>query len=281
MGIAETLLMVPPSGGKAMPVDYLSTANQACTHNLFGGAANSRIDLALVLIETSGLLRDGLALTLQRTKFDVVHCASHLAERPFALDDRRAVLVIGACHDLDETLGQIAIFKQSRPDGLVVTLLDQDAVRPQDFAKMFEAGVNAWLCKSTSSEALVRTLELVSLQERPFAALMRPHSDMCSAPAPAQAEAQFGEHATVPRLTRQEKRILKEIVDGAPNKIIAYNCGMAEATVKVHVKAILRKIRVRNRTQAAIWALHNKGAFEEPTGLTPIAHASRVVSLAA
>jgi len=32
---------------------------------------------------------------------------------------------------------------------------------------------------------------------------------------------------------------------------------IAEATVKVHVKAILRKIRVRNRTQAAIWAMNN------------------------
>ncbi|MFZ0851121.1 MAG: LuxR C-terminal-related transcriptional regulator, partial [Hyphomicrobiaceae bacterium] len=33
---------------------------------------------------------------------------------------------------------------------------------------------------------------------------------------------------------------------------------ITEATVKVHVKAILRKIRAKNRTQAAIWALHHQ-----------------------
>ena len=44
------------------------------------------------------------------------------------------------------------------------------------------------------------------------------------------------------------------LVDGAPNKVIAQRLQITEATVKVHVKAILRKIRVKNRTQAAIWA---------------------------
>ena len=37
---------------------------------------------------------------------------------------------------------------------------------------------------------------------------------------------------------------------------------VTEATVKVHMKSILRKIRVANRTQAAIWALKN-GCFSE------------------
>ena len=41
------------------------------------------------------------------------------------------------------------------------------------------------------------------------------------------------------------------------NKMIARKSNIAEATVKVHVKAIFRKIRVRNRTQVAVWALTN------------------------
>ena len=44
---------------------------------------------------------------------------------------------------------------------------------------------------------------------------------------------------------------------GASNKVIAYKLGIMEATVKVHLKSLLRKIGAANRTQAAIWALHN------------------------
>jgi two-component system nitrate/nitrite response regulator NarL len=43
-------------------------------------------------------------------------------------------------------------------------------------------------------------------------------------------------------------------MDGEPNKVIARKLHVAEATVKVHIKAILRKIGVANRTQAAMWA---------------------------
>ena len=50
-------------------------------------------------------------------------------------------------------------------------------------------------------------------------------------------------------------------MQGAPNKVIAYQLRITEATVKVHVKAILRKIRVKNRTQAAIWAMNRKASM--------------------
>ena len=45
---------------------------------------------------------------------------------------------------------------------------------------------------------------------------------------------------------------------GASNKHIARELQIAEATVKVHVKSVLRKIRVKNRTQAAMWAWSNQ-----------------------
>jgi two-component system nitrate/nitrite response regulator NarL len=50
------------------------------------------------------------------------------------------------------------------------------------------------------------------------------------------------------------------LIQGAPNKLIACQLKITEATVKVHVKAILRKIQVKNRTQAAIWALNYQTA---------------------
>lgn len=56
-------------------------------------------------------------------------------------------------------------------------------------------------------------------------------------------------------LSPREEEILKSVVRGHSNKMIARTCGVTDATIKVHMKSILRKIRVENRTQAAIWAL--------------------------
>ncbi|WP_299359854.1 response regulator transcription factor [uncultured Paracoccus sp.] len=55
-------------------------------------------------------------------------------------------------------------------------------------------------------------------------------------------------------LTPQQMNILRLICQGRPNKIISYELSIAEATVKTHVAAIMSKINVRNRTQAALMA---------------------------
>jgi two-component system nitrate/nitrite response regulator NarL len=59
------------------------------------------------------------------------------------------------------------------------------------------------------------------------------------------------------KLSDREIQILDGLVRGQANKVIARKCDITEATVKVHMKSILRKIRVGNRTQAAIWALEH------------------------
>jgi two-component system nitrate/nitrite response regulator NarL len=61
----------------------------------------------------------------------------------------------------------------------------------------------------------------------------------------------------LPQLSEREVQILNGLVKGYANKVIARRYDLAEATVKVHIKSILRKIRVGNRTQAAVWALEN------------------------
>lgn len=60
-----------------------------------------------------------------------------------------------------------------------------------------------------------------------------------------------------PRLSEREAQILDGLVKGHANKVIARSCDITEATVKVHMKSILRKIQVANRTQAAVWALEH------------------------
>ena len=56
--------------------------------------------------------------------------------------------------------------------------------------------------------------------------------------------------------SEREHQILQCLVNGLSNKAIARKHHIAEATVKVHVKGLLRKVQVSNRTQAAIWALN-------------------------
>ena len=55
-------------------------------------------------------------------------------------------------------------------------------------------------------------------------------------------------------LTPQQMNILRLICQGRPNKIISYELSIAEATVKTHIAAIMTKIKVSNRTQAALLA---------------------------
>jgi len=55
-------------------------------------------------------------------------------------------------------------------------------------------------------------------------------------------------------LTEQERRILEHLIDGKSNKLIARNMGIAEGTVKVHVKHLLKKLNLRSRVEAAVWA---------------------------
>jgi two-component system nitrate/nitrite response regulator NarL len=58
-------------------------------------------------------------------------------------------------------------------------------------------------------------------------------------------------------LTPRENEILGCLTEGASNKLIARQLGITEATVKIHVKALVRKIGVQNRTQAALWAVQS------------------------
>lgn len=66
-------------------------------------------------------------------------------------------------------------------------------------------------------------------------------------------EAEFGEEVCV-RLTPMQMKILNGVHSGLLNKQIAFDLGIAEATVKAHMTVLMRKLNVRNRTQVALAA---------------------------
>jgi two-component system nitrate/nitrite response regulator NarL len=81
-------------------------------------------------------------------------------------------------------------------------------------------------------------------------------------------------HDAVQSLSRREMLILRMLTEGGSNKVIARKLVITESTVKVHMKAILRKLRLQNRTQAAIWARDHVGEEEWncPTVAPGLAH---------
>ncbi len=56
----------------------------------------------------------------------------------------------------------------------------------------------------------------------------------------------------VDRFTGRQGEVLNALLKGAPNKLIAYELSMAESTVKVHVRNIMRKLKARNRTHVCV-----------------------------
>src|SRR5512147_1946502 len=67
-------------------------------------------------------------------------------------------------------------------------------------------------------------------------------------------------------LTPQQHRVLASMAEGKPNKVIAADMQISEATVKAHVTEILRKLEVHSRTQAVLLA--QRLALEAPSGAT-------------
>jgi len=67
-------------------------------------------------------------------------------------------------------------------------------------------------------------------------------------------EAQTAERNVVP-LTDREKDILGCLASGLSNKLIARDLNIAEGTVKVHIKNLLKKLKFRSRLEAAVWAI--------------------------
>ena len=62
----------------------------------------------------------------------------------------------------------------------------------------------------------------------------------------------------IEKLTQRELEILKYISAGKSNKVIANELGITEATVKVHVKNLLKKLQLKSRVEAAVWAIEQR-----------------------
>ena len=198
-----------------------------------------------ILIETNRLFRDGLKHLLNGTRFevgaefntvDLARASAETAETPDLVISGQAVT--------DEA--DLRALRQAFPTARIVVLADGLSVEALRAA--MGGGADGFLSKSVSPEALIQSLQLVMLGKKVFPTNLASMLLDMNAISPQNS---------IRGLSPREQEILQALVTGASNKLIAYKLGITEATVKVHLKTLLRKIDVNNRTQAAIWAMNN------------------------
>jgi two-component system, NarL family, nitrate/nitrite response regulator NarL len=210
------------------------------------------------LISDSALLHSGLQHILRDTPFAIAEAASVTGpKRLYHCTHHIALVIIEASQNTGRVLEIVRKVRERSPEVRIVVLADQFDL---GFVRTaHEAGVTGFCLTASGPEVLIKTLELVTLGESilPFKAL-RPFIDGASQSRehPLQdttADSKLSE-LKASKLSPRETEILSCLREGAPNKIIARKLDVTEATIKVHVKAILRKIGAANRTQAAMWA---------------------------
>jgi len=179
-------------------------------------------------------------------------------------------LIVHTGDDFDVTLEQIELLREKHPTGRFAIVADH--YRLTDLASAFRAGANGYFVNAMTCDLFTKSIELVAMGETIFPpaflsfALDSESNQVDRAKLHvenSQAILVTTKDTITPHLSPREKSILQCLIEGDSNKCIARKIDIAEATVKVHVKAILRKVRVQNRTQAAIWGM-NHGSLANP-----------------
>jgi two-component system nitrate/nitrite response regulator NarL len=134
---------------------------------------------------------------------------------------------------------------------------------------LVSAGVDSFCLTTSRREVLIKIFELTLLGERVLPAtvvqsVVHRTATISGASHGAPSADQQPSDPKARKLSPRETVILQSIMGGDANKVIARKLDVTEATVKVHVKSILRKIGAVNRTQAAMWANENLRAKDRP-----------------
>jgi len=136
--------------------------------------------------------------------------------------------------------------KDSGLDSRVIMLTVSD--QAEDLVAALQNGADGYLLKDMEPEDLMAHLAdaargRIAITPRLTQLLATSLRDMARPKNPSEAG-----------LTDQENRVLELIADGKSNKLIARELDITESTVKVHVKHLLKKLNLRSRVEAAVWA---------------------------
>ncbi len=223
-----------------------------------------------VIIEERMLRREGLGSLLDRTPYEVIAAVATVSDLAATASGSPALVIVGFSSGMEETIEAIRKVRHLHPDAKVFIVGESsDRCEAHD---LLRSGADGCILNVGSREVLIRSLDLAFLQQRiivvgdggpaptPLAPPLTPRADA----SPDDHDGGADDGLKFHKLSDRERQILGCLARGMSNKAVARACVIAEATVKVHVKAIVRKLDVRNRTQAAIWAINNGVALHRP-----------------
>lgn len=120
----------------------------------------------------------------------------------------------------------------------------------EDVVAALQGGADGYLLKDMDPDEMIRQLRQASLGRMVI-------SESLTALLAEALRSQRSQPAApdIHSLTQREREILRELAGGLSNKMIARKLEITEGTVKVHVKHLLKKLNLRSRVEAAVWAV--------------------------
>lgn len=206
----------------------------------------------LLIIDDHPLFRRGLAQLLsEEPEFDVVGEASGGREGIEMVERLEPDMILLDLNMKD--MNGIEVLKALKAGGneakiVMLTVSDQ----PDHLIIALREGADGYLLKELEPEALLEKLKQAA------------DGQVILSDGLASQLAYSLRRDTGPRdpdeagLTDQERRILELIASGMSNKAIARQLDISDGTVKVHVKHLLKKLNLRSRLEAAVWAIEHR-----------------------
>ncbi len=217
-----------------------------------------------LIVGSRRLVREALLCLMERHSFGIAGAVGSVLDiKDGAIVDTPKITILVA-YSVADAASEVSAIRRLWPGTKIILLVEEAS--PAYF-EMLASQIDACMPLGISPDAFLMTVQRV--QETGFRILFIESSVGTPAPATAHVapktepgeltatrpDANVG--STLHQLSDREQQILRDLARGHSNKIIARTYSLAEATVKVHMKSILRKTRLANRTQAAIWAMEN------------------------
>ncbi|MGC2857744.1 response regulator [Novispirillum sp. DQ9] len=161
-----------------------------------------------------------------------------------AAEDPDLVLLDLNMPGMDGFAGLMALRDKAPTTPIVVVSADED---PAVIQQALTLGASGFIPKSMSKDRMTQGVAAVMAGE-----VFVPVDLTTRLTPAAQDDPDFA--AGYAALTAQQRKVLEMLVAGKSNKVIAFELDVAESTVKAHVSAILRKLKVTSRTQAVLYA---------------------------
>lgn len=220
-----------------------------------------------LLVGCQSLFCEGLAALLARTPYRVSQALGEVDETtgPASTPANPVLFIVVDQSLADATREMVQKIRQLDAGSRIAVLLARF-----DYSMtmgLIQGGADGIILQSATRQGMLRSLDVIMQKQLVLPSefrsqiqsnLVPPRSDTSgNGPAitfPRIVEEPSPETCGRAPLTDREIRVLGGLSSGDNNKTIARQLDITEATVKIHVKAIFRKIGVSNRTQAALWA---------------------------